>query len=251
MRSFTTRASLLLVLSASAIAQAEEPAGPAELVSNLAYSGCSEQTALLILPAALMPKLPPGFTYTTPAGDSLLAAVHISGARCNTVDGEGPARDVLAFAQVRPPADLVVPDITFYAIALGGYTNRAKTQAKFASWGISDLIELANVSVDLTVLPLARIGKVKAETPTSCVTTQMTAVGAATNFGSGRTRAYYVREGVLISSFDAVFTPQKGINAVGSVVALGAGGFLPAAFYPAVGSHAFDYNLTVGFVKTY
>jgi hypothetical protein len=250
MKSFKTCASMLLLFLSASAAHASEPEDTAGLVANLAYDDCSEQTALVILPVAVMPKLPPGFSYTTPAGDTLLAAIHISGSRCASVDGDGQARDLLAFAQVRPPAALVDPAISFYAIALGGYTNRLKTQQKFESWGITDLIERGTVTIDLTVLPLARIGKVKAQGATSCLTTQMTAVGSPSTLAGGHTRAYYVRNGVLISSFDAVYTAQKSMNAVGSVIPLGAG-FLPPGIFPAVGTHAFDYDLTVGFVQTY
>ena len=234
---------LMLVLSAAAAAS------PAE-AADLEYTDCAEQTALLLLPAALMPALPPGFVYTTPAGDSLQAAIHISGASCKSVDGGGPTKDMFVFALVKPPAALTVPEVPFYAIALGGYTNRPDTLARFSSWGITDLLESATVDVDLSSLPLARLGRVEARSLTSSLTTQMTAVGTPRSVGGGHVRAYYVRGGRLIASFDAVYTPQKGLDAVGTIVQTGAG-FFPTGIYPAVGSHAFDYDLTVGLVKYY
>lgn len=233
---------LMLVLSAAATSPAE--------AADLEYTDCAEQTALLLLPAALMPALPPGFVYTTPAGDSLQAAIHISGASCKSVDGGGPTKDMFVFALVKPPAALTVPEVPFYAIALGGYTSRPDTLARFSSWGITDLLESATVDVELSSLPLARLGKVEARSPTSSLTTQMNAVGTPRSVGGGHVRAYYVRGGRLIASFDAVYTPQKGLDAVGTVVPTGCG-FLPNGVYPAVGSHAFDYDLTVGLVKYY
>lgn len=247
MKSFTTRAPtlmpLMLVLLAPARAHADDP-------DYLAYTGCSEQTALLVLPVAAMPALPPGFAYTPPAGDLTLAAVHISGTSCDAVDGDGAAHDLLAFALVTPPAALVVPEVSYYALALGGYSDRPKTLAKFASWGITNLVQSATVDVELGALPLVRIGKVKATSATSSVTTQTTAVGTPQDFGAGHTRAYYVRGGVLVASFDAVYTPQTGLDAGGTTTQTGSG-FLPAGVYPTVGSHAFNYDLSVGFVQSY
>lgn len=245
MTSFKTCASMLiLVLSVSAATS------PAQAADSLSYTDCSEQTALLLLPAALMPTLPPGFVYTSPAGDSLQAAIHISGSSCASVDGGGPTQDMLVFALVKPPSGMTVPEVPYYAIALGGYTNRPATLAKYVAWGITDLIESATVDVELSSLPLARLGKVAAKSMTSQLTTQLTAVGTPRSLGGGRVRAYYVRGGMLIASFDAVYTPQQGLDAVGTIVQTGSG-FLPTGVYPAVGSHAFDYDLTVGFVQYY
>ena len=240
----TCASMLMLVLSASAAASS------AEAADSLAYTDCSEQTAVLLLPVALMPTLPPGFVYTTPAGDSLKATIHISGSSCASVDGGGPTQDMFVFALVKPPAGMVVPEVPYYAVALGGYTNRSATLAKFISWGITDLVESATVDVELSSLPPARLGKVEAKSLTGKLTTQLTAVGTPRSMGGSHVRAYYVRGGMLIASFDAVYTPQKGMEALGTSVQTGSG-FLPAGVYPTVGSHAFDYDLMVGFVQYY
>ena len=68
--------------------------------------------------------------------------------------------------------------------------------------------------------------------------------------GGSHVRAYYVRGGMLIASFDAVYTPQKGMEGLGTIVQTGSG-FLPAGVYPTVGSHAFGYDLMVRLVQYY
>ncbi|MDB5970446.1 MAG: hypothetical protein JWQ90_2896 [Hydrocarboniphaga sp.] len=248
----TTRASILiLALSACAgIAAAAEPNTAPSLADQLDYRGCSEQTALLIVPAILMPPLAPGFVYTTPAGDSLLAAIHVSTSSCESVDGGGPEQEMLAFALVKPPAELTIPEIGTYAVALGGYTNGQQTLATFESWGITDLIQPGSVDIKLAQLPLAHIGKVIAKSASSRVAMHITAVGLPTDFGGGRTRAYYMPNGVLVASFDAIYTAQQGMNAVGTVIQTG-DGFLPLGISAAVGSHAWGYDLTVGEVQYY
>lgn len=246
----STLSSILILALSAGSAIAAEPGTIPGVADQLEYRGCSEQTALLIVPAILMPQLPPGFVYTTPAGDSLLAAIHVSGSSCESAGGGGPEQEMLAFALVKPPAALTTPEIGTYAIALGGYTNRPQTLATFESWGIADLIQLAKVDIKLTPLPLARIGKVTAKSTSSSVTTQMTAIGTPTDFGSGRTRAYYMPDGVLVASFDAVYTQQQGMTAVGTVIQIGKG-FLPLGISAAVGSHAWGYDLTVGNLQYY
>lgn len=76
------------------------------------------------------------------------------------------------------------------------------------------------------------------------------AAGPTTTYAGSHTRAYYIRNGVLIASFDADYTDQSSVYAAGTVVSSGKG-FLPAGIFPTVGSHASDYDLTVGFVEYY
>lgn len=236
--------SSMLMLALSSIAKAEA------IPDRLAYRACSEQTALLILPAILMPALPPGFVYTTPAGgDSLLAGIHISNATCKTADNT-TEQQVFAFAMVKPPAELTTPEVPFYAIALGGYSNNPKMVATFEAWGLSGLIEPAAVDIKLTVSPLARIGKATARGAHGSLTSQVNGVGLPTSFGAGRSRAYYIQNGVLIASFDATYTNQTGIDGAGTVIQAGQGP-LPPGVYGALGSHAWGYDLSVGDVQYY
>ena len=75
------------------------------------------------------------------------------------MDGGGPTQDMFVFALVKPPAGMVVPEVPYYAVALGGYTNRSATLAKFMSWGITDLAEGATVDVELSSLPRRGSGR--------------------------------------------------------------------------------------------
>lgn len=236
-------ATSLLMLALSPLAKADA------IPDRLAFRACSEQTALLIVPAILMPALPPGFVYTTPAGDSVLAGIHVSNATCTTADGTSE-QQVLAFAAVKPPVALTTPEVPFYGIALGGYSNNPKTVAAFEAWGLTGLIEPATVDIKLTVLPLARVGKATAKSARGSLTTQVNAVGLPTDFGAGRSRAYFIQNGVLIASFDATYTNQTGTDGVGSVIQTGRGP-LPLGLYGVLGSHAYGYDLSVGDLQYY
>lgn len=242
-------ASLFLALPCAALLASgcNPAAAPADY---LQFTGCEEQTALILVPAALMPALPEGFAYTTPAGDVGVAAIHISGAECASVDGGEGDRNMLAFALVEPLPALKVPEIATYAVALGGYSSRPGTVEAFERWGLTGLIRLADVTVQLTETPLGRLGQVSAIGSDSQLTTRINVSGPLTEPGGGHTRAYFIRDGVLVASLDAVYTPQQAYFGAGSISQTG-NGPLPLADSPAVGSHAFGYDLQVGFVQRY
>jgi hypothetical protein len=252
-KTFKTTAVLAALLATSAFcaaAQAATPAQPADASDNLVFTGCDEQTSLLILPVSSMPALPAGFSYVTPAGGGALAEIHISGTTCESVNGGAGEQNMLAFALINPPANLMVPEIPYYAIALGGYSGNPSTLAQFEAWGITDLMLPGTVTTKLGPVPLKNLGTVKAVGTGSSVSTVTLAAGPTTIYEGSHTRAYYIRDGVLIASFDAVYTDQASVYSAGTVISTGKG-FLPAGIFPTVGSHASDYDLTVGFVEYY
>lgn len=212
---------------------------------TLRYSHCDEQTALVFIPSALMPALPEGFAYITPAGDVGVAAVHISGASCQTADGE-VAHEVLAFALASLPERYTSPDIATYAIALGGYSDRPESVAQFEAWGLRGLIELGEVSVDAQELPALRIGSVSAGNAAGQLRYSIEAVGprSVAEPGGGHTRAVYLRDGAVAGVIDAIYSEQTAMIGVGVVTQSGDGP-LPVAVWPATGSHAFDYSLEI------
>lgn len=213
---------------------------------TLQYRDCEEQTALVLVPAALLPALPTGFAYTTPAGEVGVAAIHISGARCQPVDGGAEAREVLAFALASVPPQYQHPDIATYAVALGGYSNRPKSVQQFEAWGLKGLIRLAEVQVQLDETPLARIGAVDASAPEGTLGTRMTAAGPASvpEPGGGHTRAVYIRDGRVAGLVEARYSEQTAVYATGTVTQSGSGP-IPLPLLPAVGSHAYGYRLEI------
>lgn len=213
---------------------------------TLRYRDCEEQTALVLVPAALLPALPAGFAYTTPAGEAGIAAIHISGARCQPADGGAEAREVLAFALASVPPAYQDPDIATYAIALGGYSSRPQSVQQFEAWGLKGLIQLADVQLRLDETPLARVGAVDAIGPDGTLGTRMTAAGPASvpEPGGGHTRAVYIRDGRVAGVVEARYSEQTAVYATGTVTQSGTGP-IPLPLLPAVGSHAYGYRLEI------
>lgn len=213
---------------------------------TLSYSSCTEQTALVLVPAALLPALPEGFAYTTPAGDIGVAAIHISGAICEPADGGEQAREVLAFALAAVPERYRSPDIATYAVALGGYSTRAESVAQFEAWGLHGLIEQAEVTISVTETAGVRVGRVEAIGADSQLTTQINVLGPQTvgEPGGGHTRALYIVEGEVLGAVDAVYSEQTAMFGAGTVMQSGSGP-VPAPLSPATGSHAFGYALEI------
>lgn len=218
----------------------------ADARNTLDYRDCAEQTALMLAPASALPALPEGFAYTTPAGDVGVAAVHISGARCTGADDGSETHEVLAFALAAVPERYRDPDIATYAIALGGYSNRLRTVRQFEAWGLTGLIEHAEVRVRSTDSPLTRIGEVDAVGRSGTLATRMTAAGpsAVAEPGGGHTRAYYVRDGRVVAAVEALYSEQTAMAATGTVSQTGAGP-LPLAGQAVIGTHAFGYTLHI------
>lgn len=247
MRALPAATALFLLAGCEA---AVEQAGPAPTASaangKIRYSDCSEQTALVAVPASLLPTLPEGFAYTTPAGDVGVAAVHISGARCQPEDGSAEAREVLAFALATVPPAYRDPDIATYAVALGGYSSRPESVAQFEAWGLTGLIRFAEVTLQLDETPVARVGSVDASDAEGALGTRMTASGPTTigEPGGGHTRAVYIRDGHVLGVVEARYSEQTVVYAAGSVTQTGSGP-IPLPLLPAVGSHAFDYSLEI------
>lgn len=235
-----------LFLNACARSATEGEAGGGTVAARMAFHHCNEQTALIFAPESLMPALPPGFAYTTPAGQVGVAAIHISGASCD----DEAEQNLFAFALIDPPEAFKQPDIPAYAIALGGYTNQASTHAMFEAWGLSGLFELAPVEVSVSTNPLLRIGTVTATGANGSVITQMNASGPSAINPASHTRAYFIRDGVLRASLDAIYSAQEYTYAAGTVIQQGEGP-LPVPTSPAVGTHAVDYELEIGDVRLY
>lgn len=219
-----------------------DSAGAAAVPTALHFSDCEEQTALLVVPPAMLPPLPEGFAYGNPLPGVPLAGIHISGSRCADIDGEGVSQELLAFALIEPPESLKSPEVTAYGILLGGYTQRPATAAAFDAWGMTGMVQTGTVDWQLTATPLARIGSVSAVGPASGVTTRINALGPAIQPGGGLTRAYHFAEGRVVASIDAFYTPQTGMLGVGTAQQSGDGP-LPLAYSVATGSHAWDYDL--------
>lgn len=250
MKTFQNTAVLAALFAATAFCATAGAAEPVDASDNLIFTGCDEQTSLLILPVSSMPALPPGFSYVTPAGGGALAEIHVSASSCASVNGGAGEQNMLAFALISPPTHLMVPQIPYYAIALGGYSGNPSTLAQFEAWGITDLMLPGSVTNKLGPVLLNNLGTVKAVGGSSSVSTVTLAAGPKTTYVGSHTRAYYIKNGVLIASFDAEYTDQTSVYAAGTVVSTGKG-FLPAGIFPTVGSHATNYDLTVGFVEYY
>ena len=239
---------LLIALAVSACGSADGDGngdGAVSATSSLRYSRCQEQTALVFIPSALMPALPDGFAYITPIGNVGVAAVHISGASCETAEGE-IAHEVLAFALASLPERYTSPDIATYAIALGGYSDSPRSVAQFEAWGLSGLIHLGEVAIEAQELPALRIGSVSASNANGSLRYNIEAVGprSVAEPGGGHTRAVYLRDGAVAGVIDAIYSEQTAMYGVGAVTQTGDGP-LPVAVSVATGSHAFDYSLEI------
>ncbi len=215
--------------------------GP-EASQALYFTGCEEQTALLVVSPSSLPPLPEGFAYGRPLPGLPLAGIHISGSRCADLDGRGPTQDLLAFALIEPPESFKSAEVTAYGILLGGYTQHPSTAAAFKAWGMEDKVQAGTVDWQLTATPLARIGSVSASGSGSSVRTQINGLGPPIQPGGGLTRAFHFAGGKAVASMDAFYTPQTAMLGLGSAQQDGDGP-LPLGFSVATGSHAWGYDL--------
>ncbi|PPE72330.1 hypothetical protein C3942_18620 [Solimonas fluminis] len=227
---------------AALLAACSGDSGEASAPRSLHFTGCEEQTALLVVSPSSLPPLPEGFAYGKPLPGLPLAGIHISGSRCADLDGQGPTQDLLAFALVEPPESLKSEDVTAYGILLGGYTQHASTAAAFAAWGMGEKVQPGTVDWQLSATPVARLGSVSAAGAGSSVTTRINGLGPPIQPGGGLTRAYHFAGDKLVASIDAFYTPQTGMLGLGTAQQQGDGP-LPLGFSVATGSHAWDYDL--------
>ncbi len=217
----------------------------AYLQGKLAYHGCTEQTAVIGLPASA---LPPGFAYLVPmAGvDAGFAAIEVSGSRC-TADIDGAeAREVLAFALASVPKAYQSEGVANYAIAFGGYSNRPQSIAQYAAWGLGGVVALADVDFQLTITAAGNVGSVTATNAAGTLKTTVNGSGPrlVPEPGGGHTRAFFIRNAALVGALDAIYTEQTGQYATGTVMQSGSGP-VPLPGSPALGTQAFNYSIDI------
>lgn len=199
--------------------------GNATRTARVRYTGCTLMQSVYVVPGAVAPQMPDGFTPAAPGYPGLLgtaATIVVDGHVCdNATVGQATIADVLemhVYVLVDPPDRFETQAIGAYAVEVAGVVREATLHDVYRSWNLS-AVDDGDIQATMTRTASAvEQGQMTVDSANLSLQLRTATEGQGSDLSGYRSRTFTVADGEVVSIVDVNITDGTQTTGVAKIV---------------------------------